>query len=63
MSKYNRTIKLMEMLIFKMEEEVEEVTECIKKNEKVKANLEEENSKTSSNIENMKAAIKELNNR
>lgn len=65
MSKYNRTIKLMEMLIFKMETEVKEVTEGIKKekNEKIKVSLEEENSETLSNIENMRDAIKELKNR
>ena len=65
MSKYNRTIKLMEMLIFRMEKEVKEVAEGIKKekNEKIKANLEKENSETLSNIENMRDAIKELKNR
>ena len=65
MSKYNRTIKMMEMLIFKMEEEIKEVAEAIKKekNEKIKASLEEENSETLINIENVKDVIKELNNR
>lgn len=56
---------MMEMLIFKMEEEIKEVAEAIKKekNEKIKASLEEENSETLINIENVKDVIKELNNR